>query len=190
MLKKIKICYNCNGDKMKKAVKKVDKKVNKKVEKTNTNKNEMAELKKLAYIFVAIVLVFMIFYGIAYLKMSNKNNKKEEIVSSIQYEEILVSNTLKQNKDNYYVLIYNDVEEYNNYYYYYVQKYSKNNNSLHVYLADIENSFNSMYKADVSKLNVSDISDIRISKDTLLKISNGKIVAYYEGMENIVNNLK
>ena len=190
MLKKIKICYNCIGDKMKKAVKKTDKKANKKNYNVRNNKNEISELRKLAYIFGTIILVFLIFYGIAYLKMNNKTKAEDEIVQSIQYEEILVSNILKQNKDNYYVLIYNDEKDYNNYYYYYVQAYKKNENSLYVYLTDIQNSFNSVYKADTSNLNVDDISKIRIKEDTLLKISNGRIVSYYEGMENIVNNLK
>lgn len=171
---------------MKKAVKKVNKKnINeKKVE------NEIIELKKLAYIFGIIVLVFCLFYGIAYLKMNKKENNKDEIVVNIQYEEILVNNILKQNKDSYYVLVYNNVEEYNNYYYHYVQKYSKEEKALHVYLVDINNSFNKLYKADTSVLKVDDISKIRIKEDTLLKISNGKIVSSFEGMENIVNNLK
>ena len=50
---------------MKKAVKKVTKKEEK-------GKNEISELRKLAYIFSSIIVVFLIFYGIAYLKMNNK----------------------------------------------------------------------------------------------------------------------
>lgn len=190
MLKKIKICYNCNGDKMKKAVKKVNKTTNKKNDNVKNVGSEITELRKLAYIFGIIILVFLIFYGIAYLKLNNNNKQEEEIVKNIQYEEILVNNILNQNKENYYVLIYNDEVDYSNYYYYYVQKYNKNENSLFVYLVDIENAFNIAYKSDTSNLMVDDISKISIKEDTLLKISNGKIVSSFEGMENIVNNLK
>jgi len=184
-LKNKKICYNCIGDKMKKAVKKVTKKEEK-------GKNEISELKKLAYIFSSIIVVFLIFYGIAYLKMNNKKSPDDEIVTSIQYEKILVSNILNQNKEDYYVLIYNDEEIYNNYYFHYISSYSKKENSLFTYLVDINNSFNSSYKAleEASNLNVSNISDLKVKEDTLLKISNGKIISTTEGMENISTYIK
>ena len=58
---------------MKKAVKKVKKQQTT----TKKTKNEITELRKLAYIFGSLVLIFLIFYGIAYLKLSNKENKTE-----------------------------------------------------------------------------------------------------------------
>lgn len=168
---------------MKKAVKKTKKSV--KVE----NK-EISELRKLAYIFGAMLIIFLVFYGIACLKMNSGKNKKEDIESTIQYNKILINNILNQNKDEYYVLVYNDVSDYNGYYYYYLQKYMKEEESLSTYMVDINDSFNKSYKSEVSNLYVDNILDIRINEDALLKINNGRIIEAYEGMENIANHLK
>ena len=170
---------------MKKAVKKVKKQQTI----TKKTKNEITELRKLAYIFGSLVLIFLIFYGIAYLKLSNKENKKEEVVKYIQYEEILINNILNQNKNEYYVLMYNNKEDYEKYYFYYVKKYSSKENTLFTYLIDINNSFNSMYKNDTSNLNVTNINELKVKEDALLKISNGTIVEVHEGMDNISNYL-
>lgn len=170
---------------MKKAVKKT----NKQIKNNKKEVSEVSELRKLTYIFGSIVLVFLVFYGIAYLKMNHKK-EEEEIVSFIQYEKILVNNIVNQNQKDYYALVYNDEEDYAGYYIYYIQKYSKNENALFTYLIDMNDSFNHSYKSDISNLNVTDISQIRFKEDTLLKISDGKIIETYEGMETIANYLK
>lgn len=166
---------------MKKAVKKSQKNI--KVE-----KKEISELRKLAYIFGGIVLIFLIFYAIAYFKMNS--SKKEDTSQTIQYSKILVSNILKQNKDEYFVLIYNDEKDYSNYYYNYINTYNKKENSLTTYFIDINDGFNLSYKNEQSSLFVEDVSNLKINEDALLKISNGKIVEAKEGMENIVTYIK
>ena len=65
-------------------------------------KNEISELRKLAYIFGSMLLIFVAFYGIACLKM--KSDKKDDVAQTIQYNKILVNNILKQNNDEYYVV--------------------------------------------------------------------------------------
>lgn len=166
---------------MKKAVIK-----NKKIAKVE--KNEISELRKLAYIFGSMLLIFVAFYGIACLKM--KSDKKDDIAQTIQYNKILVNNILKQNNDEYYVLIYNDEKDYSGYYYYYLQAYKKKDNALATYFVDLEDAFNKNYKSEESSLFVETPEKFKIKEDTLLKISNGKVVDAKEGQENIANYIK
>ena len=147
-------------------------------------KNEISELRKLAYIFGSMLLIFVAFYGIACLKM--KSDKKDDVAQTIQYNKILVNNILKQNNDEYYVLIYNDEKDYSGYYYYYLQK----DNSLATYFVDLEDAFNKNYKSEESSLFVETLEKFKIKEDTLLKISNGKVVDAKEGQENIANYIK
>lgn len=177
-----------NAKVVKKEQKEEKLKINHSSNKKETEKFEMTnEAKKLIYIFGAMIIVILVFYGIANLII--KTQDKDEIINEfIQYDEILATNLLNQNKSEYYVLAYNSKDKYDKYYYYYIN--SKQASAPYVYNINLENSFNNSFKADHNNLNVTDISELKISSDVLFKIVGGKIVATYDGIENITNKLK
>lgn len=163
-------------------------KITTKISKEEEKKQELSELRKLAYIFIAIIGVFLVFYGLAYLKVNKKTN--ELVTSIIQYDEILMSNLLEQKEKEYYVIVYNDKEDFTGIYFPYIASYSAKENPLNIYKVDMENAFNASFKSEISKLNLNHIVDIKISKDTMFKIKDAKIIKIYEGNDNIQKELE
>ena len=160
-------------------------------------KNEVVEstapeLKKLTYIFGSLVVIFLFFYAITYfkLKLENEKDLPQEIVQTIQFDEILTGNLLKQNNKEYYVLVYDKEEDFNKMYKSLINLYIKKENALRTYYSDLNNSFNTMFKAENSNLKINNISDLKLKTTTLFKIKDGKIINTYEGEENVVKAFK
>ena len=82
-----------------------------------------------------------------------------------------------------------ELNKYNDTYDVYVGSYTYKEGALKIYTADLSSAFNKNYVSDESNLYVSNVDDIKFSKSTLIKISNGQVVEAYEGHENIVAHL-
>ena len=65
-------------------------------------------------------------------------------------------------------------------------KYGK---KVKYYRVNIDNPLNSNFVSDKSNLNVSDITDLKVSQSTLFEIKNEKIIKTYEGNEKIIEYL-
>ncbi|MDD3187518.1 MAG: hypothetical protein PHD02_03485 [Bacilli bacterium] len=167
--------------------KKVTKKIQKNQSMENTGK-EISELRKLAYIFCILLGLFLIFYGIAYLKAQNEEEEQEVVTEVIQYEEILANNIGQQSDDVYFVIVYHNEEDYTGLYTHYINTYSKLDAALNFYYVDMNNTFNSSFISDTNSLK--DVNNLKISTDVLFKIENGVIIRYYTGQESIVKQLK
>ena len=161
---------------MKKAVKKV---VKPKKEAVQT-KNEISELRKLAYTFASIVAIFLIFYGIAYLKTNKGIKNNDNVEKTIQYEEIILGNLLNRNETSYYVLVYNDQKDYNTLYNTLITEYEKEENALPIFYIDMNNAFNEPFKNEVNDFS-NNVSELKIKEDVLFLIKDSKISAHYTG---------
>ncbi len=169
-------------------------KLNKKKEKVVVENNEFTNLIKIVIIVTAI---FLAFYLITYLVAKNKANKKQDTDKdtaevSIQYDEILISNLLKQKNSEYYVLAYDAKDVYYDTYNTYLTTYTGKNDTLRVYKSILTNGFNkSYYDADAeSKTDISSIDELKLNSSTLIRVKDGKIDAVYEGHDAIVTQLK
>lgn len=167
--------------------KEVKKEENKKEEFLLQN-NEMTNFIKIILAVVGIVLVL---YLVTYIINKNKYPDKEDekIEASIQYDQILINKVLSQNKNEYYVLAKMKDDKYTDTYDVYVGSYTYKEGALKIYTADLSSAFNKNYVSDESNLYVSNVDEIKFSKSTLIKISNGQVVEAYEGHENIVAHL-
>jgi len=164
-----------------------------KAKKVNTKKisngNEMANFIKM---IIIVTIIFCIFYVLTVFinrkdEVETPNNNDSNV--TIQYDEILIGNIFEQPNDNYYVLI-EDIEDINvRVYEAYLSTYSQKEDAKRYYTAVLNNMFNDKYLSNVSNL-TDDISKFKVSKTTLLEISKGKIVKYYEKDEDILNVLK
>ncbi len=158
------------------------------VKKSYDNGTEVSKLVKLVII---VTVIFVIFYGITVLinkEEENKGNNNEQ-TASVQYDEILIGNILKQPNDEYYVMIY-DADDYDSIVYSsYLQLYKKKEDSLRLYTAQLNEIFNKIFQAEESNLDVSKIEQLKVKSSALLRIKKGKIVAHYEG-EQIIEHLK
>lgn len=152
------------------------------------------ELKKLGIVIVILLIIFFVFYGITALVTDGNDdyeyNFDDNTPVEIQYDEILVGGILNQNRDEYYVLLERSEDVTLELYHYYISMYTSTTGAFKVYTVDVDNPFNKDYIAEKSNLKVSDVSKIKISDTALLHVKENKVIASYEGKENIVSQLK
>lgn len=159
-----------------------------KKEKLLIENNEITNLTK---IILVVTGIFLAFYLITYLVTKNsatKDTDTETKAATIQYDEILLSNLLKQNNSEYYVLAYDADDVYYDAYNTSLTAYSSTTGALRVYKSIISNGFNKTYydaKAD-SNTNVSSIEELKLNASTLFKIKDGKVEQSYVGHDAIV----
>ena len=59
-----------------------------------------------------------------------------------------------------------------------------------MYTANIDSPFNKSYIAEESNFSIDKIGELKIKEDTLIKVENNELVEYFEGKDEIVNELK
>ncbi|MEG0138121.1 MAG: hypothetical protein RR708_03980 [Bacilli bacterium] len=161
-----------------------------KKEKYLLDDNEMLKLTK---IVLAVTAILLVIYLATYLIKKNeepKKNKEEPTQVTIQYEEILAKDILKQNQNEYYVLVYDKEDIYNEAYNVFLSSYSSKENKKNVYKLNLSLGFNKNIKNEEANLYTSNINELKISSTTLLKIQNGKVIEGYEGKDSILTFLK
>lgn len=156
--------------------------------KQNTYNND-TEISKLIKLIIVVSLIVLIFYGLTVLVNQEKEVENPDTPASIQYDEILIGNVLKQPNEEYYVMIYDDEDYDTSLYSTYLDLYKQKDEAIRIYTSQLNNPLNQNFKAEKSNLNINDISDLKVQSSTLLKINNGKIEEFYEG-EELVEYLK
>lgn len=156
--------------------------------KQNTYNND-TEISKLIKLIIVVSLIVLIFYGLTVLVNQEKEVENPDTPASIQYDEILIGNVLKQPNEEYYVMIYDDEDYDTSLYSTYLDLYKQKDEAIRIYTSQLNNPLNQNFKAEKSNLDISDISDLKVQSSTLLKIDNGKIEEFYEG-EELVEYLK
>ena len=156
--------------------------------KQNTYNND-TEISKLIKLIIVVSLIVLIFYGLTVMKKKKKEVENPDTPASIQYDEILIGNVLKQPNEEYYVMIYDDEDYDTSLYSTYLDLYKQKDEAIRIYTSQLNNPLNQNFKAEKSNLDISDISDLKVQSSTLLKINDGKIEEFYEG-EKLVEHLK
>ena len=156
--------------------------------KQNTYNND-TEISKLIKLIIVVSLIVLIFNGLTVLVNQEKEVENPDTPASIQYDEILIGNVLKQPNEEYYVMIYDDEDYDTSLYSTYLDLYKQKDEAIRIYTSQLNNPLNQNFKAEKSNLDISDISDLKIQSSTLLKINDGKIEEFYEG-KKLVEHLK
>lgn len=163
-----------------------------KKKKINLSNNEFVKLLQLILIVTGI---FLAFYLVTWLFTDNSDeNKKEEEKPevSIQYDEILMSNLLKQKDLEYYVLAYDAEDKYYDSYNMYIHTYSTQKDAKRVYTSVLSNGFNKKFydkELKESVIDAADISKLKLKDTSLIRVRRGTIRNVYEGHEEIINFL-
>lgn len=176
----------------------------KKAKLTKTNKKagkivqeDTYSLKNLIFIIIVLVIILGIFYLITTLvvdpvKQDNTNNAATQIDST----KITLNHLLDRKEEEYYVLatkesLYDAVNsqiKYSALYNNYIKEYTSLEDSLPVYIVDLDDALNKNYIDD--KLNITnDISKIKLNDEVLFKIEEGKIDEYFVGSRDILEEL-
>lgn len=145
---------------------------------------ETYNIKKAIICFIILVVIIGLFYGITTLVVNNKKKEEENTennsYTNIQYEEIIVSNILKQTAIDYYVLVITKNDENYKQYISDFTTYTTKKNALPTYRIDLDNSFNKKYLQEGS--NFDDELPI-FSGCTLVRVTEGNITEIYESSE-------
>lgn len=163
-----------------------------KKKKSNLSNNEFVKLLQLILIVTGI---FLAFYLVTWLFTDNSDENKKELEKpevSIQYDEILMSNLLKQKDLEYYVLAYDAEDKYYDSYNMYIYTYSTQKDAKRVYTSVLSNGFNKKFydkELKESVIDAADISKLKLKDTSLIRVRRGTIRNVYEGHEEIINFL-
>lgn len=156
------------------------------MQKNNKNYNQEIEMGNLFKIILVILVVFGFFYILTYYMQKNKKttmiDDESNKFTTIQYDEILIGDSLNQREEEYYVLFAKQ-SDYNSRYKEYISRY---NNKHKFYYSLIDNGLNRRFISNESNLNVENIDDLRIKDISLIKIKDGRIIEAYDGNANVM----
>ena len=141
--------------------------------------------------FVGILIMLLLFFVLLYiitglfitkeLKWFNNGSKNDDVVEI--ENKILATDSLRQVEEEYYVYFCDTTDE-----------DSEVTNILYsipdkVYRVDLHDDFNSNFVGESSGI-VENISDLKVSNPTVIKVTSERITAFYSGAEEIKLALK
>lgn len=159
---------------------------------TTTELDYTRVIKITVGVLIVFILVYLVTaYGMGEIKLGKDDKTVKE--TEIQYSEIIGGNTFNRSNNEYYVLFYDFNDDFSTYYQTLIKAYTSKDNSLPVYLVDLSKKINEEFKlteGDTNKYSKANISSLKVSDPTLLKISKGKTVEVVEGKEKVLNSLE
>ena len=111
------------------------------------------------------------------------NTDDEEVISTIQYQEILAGQTFNMNQDEYYVIFSDSTGNYYSIY----KNIADSQTDKSIYLVDLSNPLNQSYVSDESNKDVQKASDLKVKDNTLIKINNKTNIKYIDDRNTILS---
>lgn len=177
--------------------KKINKEINKSVKMMDTASDGTDEIRKLLIIIGAVCAVMLAFYFITEFVIKNKDKSSKDdnqggikIEADIQYEKILMGSLFEQNESDYYVYVYDADDIMTDIYSQYISSYNNLSSHLKVYKVDLSEDYNKSYIATESYLSGGNITDIKVTGTTLIRIKDKQISSSYVGSGEIIKKLK
>ncbi len=151
------------------------------------------EYTKIIKIFVVVVLILAITYFATAIATGEikfgkkKETEKEE--TNIQYEEIIAGQVLNRKDSEYYVLCFDFTDTFSSYYLSLKDSYTEKEDSLPVYILDLEKSFNQeivLEEGEDYQQKPSNVSNLKVNNPTLLKIKDHRVTERITGTDDIL----
>ena len=167
-------------------------------------KKEKADLKELRYgnsgmntktfiiIAIGVVCFFLLMFAFTKIKTGEWNlfTKENSVTytANIQDVKILCGSVLNRNSSEYFVLGYEMNEDNASIYETVIERYNNSSKKIPLYKLDLGNSRNNICRGE--SLNITnDITNLKLTVPTLLKIKDGKIIENYTDYTSIKNIL-
>lgn len=180
------------GRELKRKQAKKDGKLLKEINETKKEVNPYNDIHKMLKTFAILLGIIMVIYLLVAILITKEiewfRKEPEKVNDAVTVEKsILAKNTFMQKEEEYYVYYYDfnepDVSI--------ASLLSSKLSSSTVYKVDTADAFNANYvtEEEVGNSSATTIDDLKVINPTLVKISGGVIVEYYETVGNIVNYL-
>ena len=169
-----------NQDKKRKEERKLEKKY---LEEADSSKTHW-------FILIGFILFFVLFYVIT-LQVTDKKTKDTSTNVEEGTGEILLGSSFNMNSEEYFVLYYDSTDtSVSSTCSSLFQNYRDNNGEKSIYYVDMNSGFNRSYVTEEeTNKSVENVSDLRINGPTLIKIQQGTIAEYIEGLDSIEETL-
>lgn len=154
-----------------------------------TTKSEINRLIKIAFIVVLIFVLLYLVIGLFITKeiVLPRTEKNTESEITTDTTKILANSVFSQKEEEYYVYFY----DYNNENTDITNLINSKLTDTKVYKVDTSDILNKNFVVeDNSNKSAKTIDDLKVKKDTIIKIVNDEITEYFEGKEEITNNLQ
>lgn len=163
----------------------------------NRNVYHTEEQKEMLHFVIVLVCVVILVIGVYFFsKIFVLDKSLFEIdyqTGTINNERIVVGTIFNRPESEYYVIAYDETVEQAVYYSAISTNYTNNQeNALKVYHLDLDNALNKPYYVGsdgISNSKATKSSEIKLKDLTLIKIKNGKIEKYLEGIDSIEKEL-
>lgn len=169
---------------------------NRYVEKKNVSVRTKEELLSLLKITIIVAVIFGLAYLLTFFIVKkgvlDKGYIKQEVKEPvIDYVTASIGTVFNKSDKEYYVVFDKFSNQYENNVYLssLLTMYENKENKLPVYKVDMNLGINEKYASDKSNKDAQKSSDLKINGVTLIKIKNGKNVAYIEDVDKIAKEL-
>lgn len=168
---------------------------NKKITKENNIKEYNGKetlYSAIKIIAVMVLLLFILYYVVAVFVTkeinisTNKDEETTDTTTNTVSDKILAKNIFNQKEETYYVYFYdfNDADQN-------IGSKISNLSDNKVYKVDTSSSLNQNYVTEESgNKSATSIDNLKVKNPTLIKITNDKIVEYYEDVDPILSYLE
>lgn len=154
------------------------------------------EQKEMVHFLIVLGVIVVLVIGVYFIsKLFVMDQSLFEVTyqdGAINNERAVVGTLFNRPESEYYVVIYDETAPSAVYYSAITTKYAQSEKALRVYHIDLSNEMNKAYYVGsdgTSNKKATKVSDIKLKDLTLIKIKKGKIVKYFETLEELEKEL-
>lgn len=154
------------------------------------------EQNEMVKFFIVLGIVIVLIIGVFFLSKFLLKEEAKDLTyqsGSVSTDIAIVGTLLNQPENEYYVLAYDTNSTYASAYVTYGEYYTTklSDKAIKIYYLDLSSAFNKdYYVTENSNPKATKVNDLKIIDGTLIKIKNGKITEYIEGIDKIAQKLK
>ncbi len=166
-----------------------DKKSKNKVKEEKFISDEFKEMRNFLIILFSIIIVVLIVYGVSkiFIEDDSASSSSDDIqAGAIDYDIVSVGTMLNRNYSEYYVAIYDEDDANAVVYSTIVSNYLESEDAIKIFFCNLGNYLNSSYYAGEdgeSNPDAQSVSEFSFGDLTLIKVQNGQITKYIEGLD-------
>ena len=158
----------------------------------NNNDSFDTNISDKLIVATVILVIFALFYLLTVFITNNHKEKTDDNkdTSTFNYSNIVIGRSFDMKDEDYIVLYYdkND-EEVSSKMQSLVSSYKNKSDHYPIYTVNMGDAINKNKKSDTSNPNAKNIDELAIADSTLIHFSNGSIIDYVEGSDEISSYL-